>query len=49
MSREVRIAVDQTVNLDISLSKQLQIINLPIHITNLPHEMEDVETSRSSD
>lgn len=41
MNRKVRIAVDQTVNLDISLLNQLQIINLPIHITNLPDEMED--------
>jgi len=42
MNRRVRIAVDQTANIEPEIRKQLGIEVLPVHITNLPREIEEV-------
>ncbi|MEO0049665.1 MAG: DegV family protein [candidate division WOR-3 bacterium] len=41
MNKTVRIAVDQTANIDPTLKERLGIETLPLHITNLPREIEE--------
>lgn len=41
MTRRIRIAIDQTANIDERVKQQLAIETLPIHLTNLPEEIEN--------
>lgn len=46
MPRKIKVAVDQTANIDDRTREQLGIETLPIHITNLPQDIEEAVQQR---